>query len=317
MSIKPAEKFLLSSLKNGLTHSYDVEKKCWVKPYPEATGYLIRYFSEYYDEIPSEILSAAQYLCKIQHKRGGYFSFINERHLFTFDTAQIMHGLLSLFKKTNDMKFLEVAKKCAKFILGMQINSGAMFPIYDLKFKANYVKKKGGWGTNFSYIQVKNIEGLLLLYEITYDSQYKKAAEKLKIFGKRNCDLTFTHPGAYCLEGLFAIGEKDFVYSKLKEEIVPLIQEDGFLPYSKGLSYAYVSGSVQMGILLYKAGLKEFAYSILKWARKVQSNHNSGGLFQYANQDGSLNQDIHSEINTWGTKYYAELERYFEENGSI
>jgi hypothetical protein len=46
----------------------------------------------------------------------------------------------------------------------------------------------------------------------------------------------------------------------------------------------------------------------------IQSNHDSGGLFQYANADGSLNHDVHTEINSWGTRYYAQLERLFEEN---
>jgi len=311
--IKLAEDFLLTSLKDGLAHSYDVEKNCWVKPYPEATGYLLSYFSEHFEDVPSQILYVANRLCRIQHKTGGYTSFDDNRYLFTFDTAQIMHGFASLYEKTDEEKYLDVAKKCAEFIIKMQIDNGGMFPIYDTTLNAKYVNKNGGWGRCFSHIQVKNIEGLLLLYELTNDSRYMESAVRLRDYGKKHCDLTFTHPGAYCLEGMLAISEKDFVYNKLKDEIVPIIQPYGFSPYSKGLSYAYVSGSVQMGILLYKVGLKKYANSILGWARKVQSNHNSGGLFQYANADGSLNHDIHTEINSWGTKYYAQLERLFDE----
>lgn len=312
--IKLAEDFLLASLKNGLAHSYDVEKELWVKPYPEATGYLISYFSEYFHGVPSQILYAGKRLCKIQHKKGGYSSFDNKRYLFTLDTTQIMHGLASLYKKTNKKRYLDVAKKCAEFIIEMQIDNGAMFPVYDTRLNAKYVDKKGSWGINFSCVQVKNIEGVLLMYELTNDSRYMESAVKLEDYGKKHCDLTFTHPGAYCLEGMLAIREKDFVYNKLKDEIVPRIQPNGFLPYSKRLSYAYVSGSVQIGILLYRVGLKEYAYSLLEWAQKVQLNHNSGGLFQYANPDGSLNRDVHTEINSWGTKYYAQLERLFNKN---
>lgn len=312
--IERTEKFLLDCIRKGLAHSYNVEKNCWVKSYPEATGYLISYFSEYYDNIPSEILLAAKRLCKIQHKKGGYFSFNDNRYLFTFDTAQIMHGFVSLYKKTDKKKYLDISRKCAEFVINMQIDNGAMFPAYDTKINAKYVNKNGGWGIDFSYIQVKSIEGLLRMHELTSDSIYKESAVKLQDYGKKHCDLTFTHPGAYCLEGMLAIGENDFVYNKLKDEILPRIQSNGFLPYSKGLSYAYVSGSVQMGLLLYEVGLKEYARSILDWARKVQSNHNSGGLFQYANADGSLNHDVHTEINSWGTKYYAQLERLFYES---
>lgn len=310
--IKLAENFLLNSIRNDqLANSYDVIKKRYVKPYPEATGYLLSYFSEYYDVVPSKIISAADYLCKIQAENGGYTSFNNENYLFTFDTAQIMHGFASLYKRTKENKYLNVAQKCADFIVEMQIENGAVFPIYDTKIGAKYVDKNGGWGNNFSFIQVKNIEGLLLMYELTNDIHYKDAAIKLRDYGKKYCDLTFTHPGAYCLEGLYAAGEKDFIYEKLKKEIIPRIKPNGFLPYFQECSYAYVSGSVQIAILLYKVGLIDSAYSILKWARKVQSNHTSGGLFQYANADASLNTEIHSEINTWGTKYYAQLERIF------
>jgi len=310
--IKLAENFLLNSIRNDqLANSYDVKKKCYVKPYPEATGYLLSYFSEYYNDIPSQIILAADYLCRIQSENGGYTSFNNKNYLFTFDTAQIMHGFASLYKKTKAGKYLNAAKKCADFVSEMVLENGMTFPIYDKKINAKYVKKDGGWGISFSYIQVKNIEGLLLMYELTNDIRYKNTAIKLRDYGKKYCDLTFIHPGAYCLEGLLSIGEKDFVYDKLKKEITPRIHPNGFLSYSKELSYSYVSGSVQMGILLYKVGLNEYAHSILEWARKVQLNHGSGGLFQYANPDSSLNTEVHAEINTWGTKYYAQLERIF------
>jgi hypothetical protein len=321
--IELAEKFLLKCLEGGLARSYDVKKKYWVKPYPEATGYLLSYFSQYWLNIPSVVLNAANYLLRIQHPTGGFPTFFQRRlfqlfnkprYLYTFDTAQIMHGFLSLYKKTNEKIFFEVARKCAEFVINMQTENGSMFPIFDLKLRKKYVNENGSWGSNFSPIQVKNIEGLLLMYELTNESKYKTAAIKLRDYGLKHCDLTFTHPGAYCLEGLIAIGEKEFVYNKLKEEIVPRIQPNGFLSYSKTLPYAYVSGSVQMAILLFKIGLKKTARLILEWARKVQLNHNSGGLFQYANPDGSLNCDVHREINSWGTKYYAELERLFNEN---
>lgn len=309
--IKAAESFLLKSIRGGLSCSYDVKKKCWVKPYPETTGYLLSYFSQNFPLVPDIIFQAADYLSKLQHQSGGYPSFSNRRYLFTFDTAQIMHGFASLYKKTNNDIFLNIAKRCADFILSMQISNGIMFPAYDTKLKCKYVDKNGQWGINFSQIQVKNIEGLLLMYEITNDSKYLKAAVKLRDFGVTHYDLTFTHPGAYCLEGLMALNEGDFVRTTLKKEIIPRIKSNGFLSYSPTTQYAYVSGSVQIGILLYKVALKEIAYSILEWTRKVQLNHNSGGLFQYANFDSTLNSDVHTEINSWGTKYYAEFERLF------
>jgi hypothetical protein len=113
----------------------------------------------------------------------------------------------------------------------------------------------------------------------------------------------------YFLEGLMAYGKNDIVFDILSKKIIPRVQKNGFISYSEELSYSYVSGSVQLGILLYKNGYKEQAYSIAKWSSIVQDNHESGGLFQYANSDATLNYDVHTEINSWGTKYYCELNR--------
>jgi len=310
--IKLADNFLLHSIIDGkLAHSYDIERNIYVKPYPEATGYILSYFAEYYHDVPEEVLSAADYLCKIQHESGGYQSFDNTNYLFSFDTSQIMHGLASLYDKTHKEQYLIAAKNCASFIKSMMRSNGSVFPIYNIAKKAKYVNRWGDWGNSFSYIQTKNIEGLLLMFSLTQNSEYFDMAVKLKNYGKKKCRLEFTHPSAYCLEGLWAIDEKKFVAERLKKEIIPRIKVNGFLSYHKKLPYAYVSGSCQMGILLYKADFKDYAYLILQWARQVQSHHDSGGLFQYANPDGSLNSKVHSQINTWGTKYYAQLERLF------
>lgn len=306
-----AEAFLLSAIRGGLAHSYDVKNKKWVKPYPEVTGYLLSYFSENSSSVPHAVVSAGKRLSLLQHKIGGFLSFVGKKYLFAFDTAQIMHGFASLYKTTHKKEYLDTARRCAGFVLSMQLANGAIFPVYDIKHDSKFVSKKDGWGMGFSPIQVKNIEGLLLMHELTGEALYQEAAGRLRNFGKEYYDLTYTHPGAYCMEGLLAMGEIAFVEKLLQEQVVPRIRKNGFIPYAESLSYAYVSGSVQMGLLLFKVGMKDKAYSILEWARKVQDSHASGGLFQYANEDGSLNQDIHSEINTWGTKYYAQLERLF------
>ncbi len=310
--LEKAENFLLTCIRKGLAHSFDTVTGKWVKPYPEVTGYLLSYFAKNAPDAPMEIFAAAKKLAGMQHPSGGFPSFFRHDILYTFDTAQILHGFASLYKWTKENRFLERAQKCADFILDMQLVNGALFPMFDLVKNAKYVEIKGGtWGTTFSFIQVKNIEGLCLLQELTGDDRYKQASEKLVGFGKKNCDLTYTHPGAYCLEGMWAIGEHEFVAKKLKEQVIGRIEKNGFLPYGKDLSYSYVSGSVQMAILLFKTGFKEQATLIREWVKKVQSNHESGGLFQYANKEGQLDSTVHSEINSWGTKYFCELERLF------
>jgi ubiquinone/menaquinone biosynthesis C-methylase UbiE len=306
-----AEGFILNCIKHGLACSYDTACGQWVKPYPEVTGYLLSYFAQdrMEHEIPKVIVKAGKKLLSLQHSCGGFPSFLDNHRLFTFDTAQIMHGLASLHLATEERRYLDAAVRAADFVCDMQISDGSMFPVYDLRQKAKHVETHGQWGISFSPIQVKNIEGLMFLYKLTGEDRYSRAAADLIAFGKRTCNLTYTHPGAYCLEGLLAAGETGFVRERLSSEILPRLQSDGFLAYAQHLPYAYVSGSVQMGILLHKTGFCDEAHLILEWARRVQKQHECGGLFQYADVAGNPDSRIHREINSWGTKYFCQLER--------
>lgn len=306
-AIARAEKFLLDCIINGLAHSYDTRTNKWVKPYPEATGYLLSFFSSR-NPLPNKIVNAVKKLKEIQDsKTGGFCSFEHKSLLYTFDTGQIMHGFCSLYIKHKKQGYLDLAMSCGNFLLLMQLNCGAMFPLYDKERRIKYALKDAGWGKSFSYIQVKNVEGLFLLHEITGDNKWLTSAKRLCEWGKKNIDLTYTHPSAYLLEGLLAMGETDFVRNNLEEHIIPRIRRNGFIPYSEKLRYAYTSGSIQMAILLYKVGFQDYAQLILDWARRVQLKHDSGGLFQYANYDATLNEEVHAEINSWGTKYFVEL----------
>ena len=106
---------------------------------------------------------------------------------------------------------------------------------------------------------------------------------------------------------MLAGGHSATVKNILNEYFLNRINNNGFISYSPDLDYSYVSGSVQIGILCYKVGYIEYAKKIYDWACLVQDNHYSGGLFQYANYDGKINDSIHAEINSWGTKYFIEL----------
>lgn len=308
--IKSAENFLLSCI-NNVAYSYDVTKNIWIKPYPEVTGYLLSYFANYHNVVPKKIIDAAQYLQTIQHSCGGYYSFDKVDVLYTFDTAQIMHGFISLYRKFDKKEYLNVAIKCADFIIRLQNEDGSINPMYDPNTSTIIKKGKGFYSSGVEFvIQTKNIEGFLLLYDVTNNDKYKYVADIIYKFSMNIKPIELTHPLGYYLEGLLAAQD----YSRVKkhlEDVILRIKSNGFLSYSPELSYSYVSGSAQVAILLYKCDFKKDARKILDWLRLVQSNHSCGGLFQYANIDGTLNKDVHTEINSWGTKYFCELERLF------
>jgi hypothetical protein len=299
-----AVRFLESCIRNGLANSWNVSKRKWVKPYPEVTGYVLSLFSRI-DVGDLLKLEMGEKLLKLQESCGGWKSFYG-KYIYTFDSAQIGNGLLDLYKLNGEEKYLDASIKAATFILEMQIKNGSYFPIYD-QLNSERISYGKSWGDGFSAINCKVVEFLSNIYSLTNKNEYKDSIDKICNWTIRTPQIEFSHPGAYSLEGLLAGGHQDIVKYRLEHYFLPKIEKNGFLAYGPNLNYAYVSGSVQIGLLCARVGLFDFAKNICHWAMGVQLNDCSGGLYQYANPDCSLNTDVHSEINSWGTKYFIEL----------
>jgi hypothetical protein len=308
--IRKAERFLLVCL-GPLARIYDVEKKCWGSLYPAATGLLIAYFAKYYQIIPKEIWSAADFLLKIQHPLGGFFSYDSLEALYTFDTGLIMHSFLMLYRRTHNEAYLDAAKKCYSFISGAVLHPGEILPKYILKENC-YTKSTDCHhiGGHEGCIQAKLLEGFLMLFSITNDIKIANFINEIANFSKvMQCVVRLTASMGYYLEGIFAVWGRDNLVLTELQNILETKTDKGFIPYYQGSSFACVSGSAQLAILLWKCGFKKEAKSISSWLKIVQANHPLGGLFQYANEDGSLNTDISKNITSWGTKYFCELEK--------
>lgn len=305
--------FLLNCVRNGLAHSFDTEKLKWVKPYPEVTGYLLSYFSKevnnYNPEKSLALLKVmgkmSKRLLRLQHSCGGFRSFYGDS-LYVFDTAQICHGLLDYYQNTGDENLLKACFRGTDFIINMQTNMGAFYPIFNEKKNEKQVIGTN-WSNSFSPINSKCIEFLSEMQRFTDDYKLIDAINRCAKFALKTPQILYTHPGAYSLEGLIKAGYNKEVKERIEKNFLPQINTDGFIPYHPTLNYSYVSGSAQIAILCNKVGFYEYAISIFNWLRRVQLNHNSGGLFQYANRDCSINVENHSEINSWGTKYFGEL----------
>lgn len=134
--VKRAEEFLLECVFDGLAHSYDVVLKKYVKPYPEVTGYVIKYFCDSKENVPKNIVKAADKLVKLQDKAtGGFVNFSDRNALFAFDTSQILIGLAAIYEKTGKENYKKAAIKAGDFLLMMQQGNGAIVPIYHKKEK--------------------------------------------------------------------------------------------------------------------------------------------------------------------------------------
>lgn len=311
--LNKAERWLLTCIRNGLANSFDVLTNKWCKPYPEVTGYLLSYFCSN-NLFNQSIKNAGNKLLKIQAKNGGFYSIENKKILYTFDTGQILIGLLELYKITNISKYKEAAVKGGDFLINQQMDNGAFIPIYKKRSNIQIINQNtySTWNGQYSGLMCKLTEAYNALYETTKDEKYLKHRNLTTAFYKNMPDIECTHPMGYFFEGLYAGGEIDLVKEKLKKNIVPRLRKNGYIPYKENLPYAYVSGTIQLGIILYKTGFLDEALKIRNYGRLVQSMHNSGGIFQYAGETGILDKNVHTEINSWGTKYFCELERLTE-----
>ena len=313
--IEQAEHFLNSCVFDGLAHSYDVNNGMWVKPYPEVTGYLLNYFFSNKENLSENILMAADNLTSIQHDTGGYSSFFDKDYLYAFDTAQILVGLVAAYKRLGKEIYKEKALKASEFLLKSQCSNGAIIPIYNTKNKefvidCNTYKL---WGGPWSGLMAKLSEAFTSLFSITSDDAFLDAKQLIRQFYRNSSYIHHSHPLGYWMEGMYDCGEYELLKKVVDDKVLPRLENNGFIAYTEDLDFAYVSGNAQLAIILKKLGYEYEAKTIRDYIRNVQSNHDSGGIFQYANKDGTLNSSIHTEINSWGTKYFCELERICEE----
>ncbi|GHU00941.1 hypothetical protein FACS1894186_2690 [Alphaproteobacteria bacterium] len=308
-----AEKFLYECAFDGLAHSYDVIAKKWVKPYPEVTGYLLAYMCRN-DYNAKKCLKIGQTLLKYQ-KNGGFPSFYNTNILYPFDTSQILIGLTELYKQTGDKRFYDAALQGGQFLIQSQMDNGAFIPTYNNATGEFVIDKTTYdlWTGPFSGLMCKLTEGYRALYEMTGNERYMNYIAKTISFYSSQPNIKHTHPMGYFLEGLWAGGEHDLVHEKIQRLILPRLNDNGYIAYAPDLPYAYVSGTIQLGILMHKCGFVDEAKKVRDYGRLVQSKHPSGGLFQYADENGNLDNHVHTEINSWGTKYFCELERSLQD----
>lgn len=313
--VEKGENYLRNCVFKGLAHSYDVPNGKYVKPYPEVTGYVIEYFCNNCAAVPKNIIRAADNLVRIQDKKvGGYTSFGDKDTLFSFDTSQILIGLAALYKKTGKSKYREAAIRGGDFLLMMQMENGAIAPIYNRARKEIIISTQtySIWNGPWSGLMCKLTEGFQALYDLTSDDRYLDAKKKTAEFYEKAEYIECTHPLGYWLEGLYEAGKSEKVEDILKTNVLPRIRDNGYIPYREDLEYAYVSGVIQLGIILFKMGHIEEAKKIRAYGRLVQSKGIDGGIFQYADADGNLDNHVHTEINSWGTKYFCQLERLLE-----
>lgn len=302
-----AVNFLLRCSKSGLAHSHNELTGKWVKPYPEVTGYLLSFFSTYVDRtrVEQHMQKMASRLIRKQEPCGGWKSFEGNGILF-FDTVQILKGLYDSGYWKTDYKVKMALIRGFDFLENLTTLDGLVFPVYFSHLNA-MSSKSNSWSDGFSGINTKVLE---LLVSDGVENLYPEAASlrnRISEWSLTVPQIEFTHPGAYQLEGLLAAGENRLVRQRLQDIFLPTLRPNGFIPYHNSLDFAYTSGSAQIGILLAKTGFIGEAKAIQRFLLQLISSSSSGGLVQYADSVGNQVTEIHAEANSWGTKYFLEL----------
>lgn len=302
------EHFLLDSIHNGLAHSWSPARCNWIKPYPEVTGYLLSYFSN--DSILKPNLTfSVEKLISMQLEDGSWPSFFgNLKNGYTFDTVQILIGLL-------EQNWIEAENLRFSIARGLEFVSHQMrfgYPLSKSKETTNAFQMFGkkDWAHGITPINLKMAElfNLLLSKPHFFDFDVKSKLRITKLFSYFLPQIREAHPGAYQLEGNWALGSKSLVEKRLRKYFMPDI--NGFIPAFGNVLYSYNSGSAQIAILWAKSGNTNHAIRILSYLLDLLEPWNDTYLClpQYSGQNRP-----HDEYSTWGVKYTCELLRLMRE----
>lgn len=203
----------------------------WSKPYPETTGYIIKTFDDLafdfgYTDLESHSDSMAKWLLTIQMNDGAFPGGIYDEKKTSeksiFNSAQIIIGLCSRYKRTNNVVYLNSAKKAANWIIE-SINSEGAFENY------HYIE-------NFSPSYYTRVcWPLLRVYKFTKDKNFLNSANKaleyiakkklkngfIKDSGFKPKGHAFLHTIAYTIRGFLEsyLITKNELYSNIAIEL--------------------------------------------------------------------------------------------------
>lgn len=109
---------------SGGASAYHAPLLGWSKPYPETTGYIIPTLLEYYHYSEYKpayetAIEFGEWLLSIQSDEGYWFAGQHppkKEDPSVFNTGQILFGLISLFKETNDSKWADSLDKATEWL---------------------------------------------------------------------------------------------------------------------------------------------------------------------------------------------------------
>lgn len=261
--------------------------------YPEVTGYFIPTLMLW--GMRKEAIQFADYLISIQNSDGSW-NASDGKTAYTFDTGQILKGLLSLVDEKSEYKD-SILKGC-DWILTQQREDGSIAT-------PDYSEWKLPNGKQVSEaIHLYAIQPLKIAALKWNIPRYKDCVDKALNFYLIQPDLTnfntLSHFHAYIIEGLIDLGQIKLAQQAM-DNVAKYQRRNGSVPAYSDVGFICSTGLFQYAVCWYKLndldkGNKAFAY-----ACKLQNE--TGGW--YGSYGIGSNYFPKEEI-SWAVKYFLD-----------
>ncbi|MCV0430369.1 MAG: hypothetical protein K5781_02130 [Nitrosopumilus sp.] len=331
----------------GAVHAYiDEKNENYGFLYPEITGYFInslKFLSKHDEDHVDLAKNSADWLIKLFENNGGIIQSLEQKLVYSFDTAICANGLLDCYDLTNDKKYLNYAQKLLNWISIDSLNSdGTLKPYFDLSTK-KFSESKDVWYKQKGCLHVKCCIPFFHYYRITKNDDFLELgiqiANSINKFTnddgsiRLHLDQKIIHLHSFCyaLEGLIHAYDvtRDEKYlsicTKGIDWCISKIEEDGSIllwylsKYPNAKTSYHIAQLIRILILIQKLNKIEYPFPIEKlfdYLIQLQSDNSSkmyfGGFYE-ENYKSFLGWKKRERLNSWGSMFALQA-IYWKEN---
>lgn len=262
-------------------------------PYPEVSGYFIPTLLNWGEQ--ERAIEWARWLVSIQDTDGSWWDHHHTRP-YTFDTGQILKGLISLVDVYPEYR--EPIVRGCDWIL-KQAKASGQITTPDISQWPRWRGRKVP-----EAIHLYCMEPIRDAGRKWGRHDYVDAVNRALNFYLSKADLTdfntLSHFHAYIVEALVDLGEVDRA-TEAMDQITELQRKFGFVPAYRDVKWVCSTGLLQYAVIWYKLGEKDLADEAFAYACSLQND--SGGFY------GSYGARAHyfprQEI-SWAVKYFLD-----------
>ncbi len=355
--------------RGGFNSWYDTASGDYSYVYSEITGYGITtllFLEKIYSDkeyLKRAIIAANWLASRAVHSIGGvktrdYIQEMEEAHLYSFDSeniyafdnAMVLYGMVNLYKRTQDKKFLEFSLWMGDFLVKrLKKDDGSFYAVYNAG-TGEKEDRTAKWSTQSGSYHAKMALGFIDLFDATGISTYGDVAYDLckwsmeqqdfsgRFITSRADSSTHLHPHCYTAAGLLYaglyFGDEGFTRSAVKAMKWALdnVRLDGGIPkmydgrqFNRNCRTDIMAQVLRLGVILYHKGRLEEAYrrkldalrKALLRQQYLGDDSQKGGFFYGATLDGIKKKHINSWCSMFALQALIMYQEYLVENREI